>query len=117
MSSTPSVDDRPARLSVGVIGAGRVGSVLGAALAQAGHRVVAVSGVSDASRRRADALLPGVPVVPPTEVLEAAELVLLTVPDDVLPSWSPASPPRARCEPAHSWCTPAAGTAWRCWTP
>ena len=85
MSSTPSVDDRPARLSVGVIGAGRVGSVLGAALAQAGHRVVAVSGVSDASRRRADALLPGVPVVPPTEVLEAAELVLLTVPDDVLP--------------------------------
>jgi len=85
MSSTPSVDDRPARLSVGVIGAGRVGSVLGAALAQAGHRVVAVSGVSDASRRRADALLPGVPVVPPTEVLDAAELVLLTVPDDVLP--------------------------------
>jgi len=85
MSSTPSVDDRPARLSVGVIGAGRVGSVLGAALAQAGHRVVAASGVSDASRRRADALLPGVPVVPPTEVLDAAELVLLTVPDDVLP--------------------------------
>ena len=85
MSSTPSVDDRPARLSVGVVGAGRVGSVLGAALTQAGHRVVAVSGVSDASRRRADALLPGVPVVPPTEVLEAAELVLLTVPDDVLP--------------------------------
>ena len=85
MSSTSSVDDRPARLSVGVVGAGRVGSVLGAALAQAGHRVVAVSGVSDASRRRADALLPGVPVVPPTEVLEAAELVLLTVPDDVLP--------------------------------
>ncbi len=85
MSSTPSVDDRPARLSVGVIGAGRVGSVLGAALGQAGHRVVAVSGVSDASRRRADALLPGVPVVPPTEVLDAAELVLLTVPDDVLP--------------------------------
>lgn len=85
MSSTPSVDDRPARLSVGVVGAGRVGSVLGAALAQAGHRVVAVSGVSDASRRRAEALLPGVPVVPPTEVLEAAELVLLTVPDDVLP--------------------------------
>jgi predicted short-subunit dehydrogenase-like oxidoreductase (DUF2520 family) len=85
MTSTPSVDDRPARLSVGVVGVGRVGSVLGAALAQAGHRVVAVSGVSDASRRRAAALLPGVPVVSPTEVLDAAELVLLTVPDDVLP--------------------------------
>src|SRR3954468_9456116 len=85
MSGTPSVDDRPARLSVGVVGTGRVGSVLGAALAQAGHRVVAVSGVSDASRRRAATLLPDVPVVSPTEVLEAAELVLLTVPDDVLP--------------------------------
>jgi predicted short-subunit dehydrogenase-like oxidoreductase (DUF2520 family) len=85
MTSTPSVDDRPARLSVGVVGVGRVGSVLGAALAQAGHRVVAVSGVSDASRRRSAALLPGVPVVSPTEELDAAELVLLTVPDDVLP--------------------------------
>ena len=45
--------DRPARLAVGVLGAGRVGSALGAALAQAGHRVVAASGVSDASQRRA----------------------------------------------------------------
>lgn len=86
MSAAPSVDDRPARLSVGVVGAGRVGVVLGAALAQAGHRVVAVSGVSDASRRRAERLLPGVPVVPPTEVLAEAELVLLTVPDDALPA-------------------------------
>lgn len=85
MTSTPSVDDRPARLTVGVVGAGRVGVVLAAALAQAGHRVVAVSGVSDASRRRAAALLPGVPVLPPPEVLAACELALLTVPDDVLP--------------------------------
>jgi predicted short-subunit dehydrogenase-like oxidoreductase (DUF2520 family) len=85
VSSSPSVDDRPARLSVGVVGAGRVGAVLGAALAQAGHHVVAVSAVSDASRRRVDDLLPGTPVVSPPEVLAAAELVLLTVPDDVLP--------------------------------
>ena len=85
MTPTPSVDDRPARLSVGVVGAGRVGSVLGAALALAGHRVVAVSAVSDASRRRVEALLPGTPVLPPPEVLAAADLVLLTVPDDTLP--------------------------------
>jgi predicted short-subunit dehydrogenase-like oxidoreductase (DUF2520 family) len=85
VASSPSVDDRPARLSVGVVGAGRVGTVLGAALAQAGHRVVAVSAVSDASRRRVDDLLPGTPVMSPPEVLAAAELVLLTVPDDVLP--------------------------------
>lgn len=76
---------RPARLRVGVVGAGRVGSVLGAALARAGHHVVAVAAVSDASRARAERLLPGVPVVPPHEVLARAELVLLTVPDDALP--------------------------------
>ena len=33
-------DERPARLAVGVVGAGRVGAVLGAALARAGHHVV-----------------------------------------------------------------------------
>ncbi|MEU9416122.1 DUF2520 domain-containing protein [Streptomyces sp. NPDC051000] len=78
--------DRPARLTVGVVGAGRVGPALARALQQAGHRPVAVSGVSEASRRRAARLLPDVPVVPPAEVLERAELVLLTVPDDALPS-------------------------------
>lgn len=40
----------PRLLTVGVIGAGRVGAVLGAALAAAGHRVVAVAGGSGASR-------------------------------------------------------------------
>jgi len=75
---------RPARLDVGIVGTGRVGAVLGAALHQAGHRLVAVSGVSEQSRRRAAALLPGVPVTSVDEVLARAELVLLTVPDDDL---------------------------------
>ncbi|MFG2614699.1 Rossmann-like and DUF2520 domain-containing protein [Streptomyces anulatus] len=78
--------DRPARLTVGVVGAGRVGPALAASLQLAGHRPVAVSGVSEASRRRAAELLPDVPVVEPAEVLARAELVLLTVPDDVLPT-------------------------------
>ncbi|WFB08134.1 DUF2520 domain-containing protein [Streptomyces sp. LX-29] len=77
--------DRPARLTVGVVGAGRVGPALAAALRMAGHRPVAASGVSDASVRRAAALLPEVPLVEPAEVLARAELVLLTVPDDALP--------------------------------
>lgn len=75
---------RPARLRVGVVGAGRVGAVLGAALARAGHQVVAVSGVSQASRSRAAVLLPGVALVPVDEVVRRADLVLLTVPDDAL---------------------------------
>ena len=76
--------DRPARLRVGIVSAGRVGSALGAALARAGHDVVAVSAVSDRSVRRAQALLPGVTVLPPDEVVAAAEFVLLAVPDDAL---------------------------------
>jgi predicted short-subunit dehydrogenase-like oxidoreductase (DUF2520 family) len=76
---------RPARLAVGVVSAGRVGAVVGAALAAAGHRVVAASGVSRASVNRAEALLPGVPLVPPDEAATGADLVLLAVPDDVLP--------------------------------
>ncbi|NSC23170.1 DUF2520 domain-containing protein [Streptomyces albus subsp. chlorinus] len=72
-------------MSVGVVGAGRVGPALAAALRLAGHRPVAVSGVSDASRRRAAELLPDVPLVDPDEVLARSELVLLTVPDDALP--------------------------------
>ncbi len=76
---------RPARLTVGVVGAGRVGPALAAALKLAGHRPVAASGVSDLSRRRAATLLPDVPLVEPKEVLARADLVLLTVPDDALP--------------------------------
>jgi predicted short-subunit dehydrogenase-like oxidoreductase (DUF2520 family) len=80
---TPT-DERPARLDVGVVGAGRVGAVLGAALARAGHRLVGVSAVSDASLARAADLLPGIPVLVPQEVVSRAELVVLAVPDDAL---------------------------------
>lgn len=71
---------------VGVIGAGRVGSVLAAALRAAGHEIVSVAGESDASRRRIDALLPGVPIEKPTSVARHCDLLLLTVPDDMLPN-------------------------------
>ncbi len=59
--------------------------MLAAALARSGHAVVALHAVSELSRLRADALLPGVPIVAVAEVMSAADLVLLTVPDDVLP--------------------------------
>lgn len=76
---------RPGRLAVGVLGAGRVGTALGAALSLAGHRVVAATAVSERSRTRAAERLPGVALVPPQDVVAGADLVLLTVPDDVLP--------------------------------
>lgn len=76
--------NRPARLAVGVVSTGRVGAVLGAALARAGHTVVAASGVSKVSVQRAEELLPGVPLLPPDEVVRRADLVLLALPDDAL---------------------------------
>jgi len=75
---------KPARLAVGVISAGRVGAVLGAALQQAGHIVVAASAVSKDSRVRAAELLPEAPLLPPDQVAARADLVLLAIPDDVL---------------------------------
>ena len=76
--------NRPARLAVGVVSTGRVGAVLGAALTRAGHTVVAASGVSKESVQRAEELLPGVPLLPPDEVVRQADLVLLALPDDAL---------------------------------
>lgn len=69
---------------IGVVGAGRVGAVIAAGFRAAGHEVVAVSGESEATRERIAALLPGVPVCKPTDVARAADLLLLTVPDDML---------------------------------
>lgn len=75
---------RPARLRVGVIGPGRVGSVLGQALGRAGHEVVAASAVSEASRARVADRLPTARLLDPARVAEASDLVLLTVSDDAL---------------------------------
>ncbi|HEX5198703.1 MAG TPA: Rossmann-like and DUF2520 domain-containing protein [Actinoplanes sp.] len=72
-------------LSVGVVGAGRVGAVLGAALTAAGHHVVAAAAVSAASRDRARRLLPDAAILPADDVARAADdLLLLAVPDDAL---------------------------------
>ncbi len=69
---------------VGVVGAGRVGAVISAGLRAAGHEVVAAAGESPASRSRAAVLLPGVPLLKPTAVSRSCDLLLLTVPDDML---------------------------------
>ena len=71
-------------LRVGVVGAGRVGAVLSAALRAAGHDVVAAAGESDASQRRIAELLPGVSRDKPSAVARESDLLLLAVPDDML---------------------------------
>ncbi|GAA4722335.1 hypothetical protein GCM10023350_00510 [Nocardioides endophyticus] len=79
-----TLHSRETGLRVGVVGAGRVGAVLAAALRSAGHEIVAAAGESDASRARIADLLPGVPTLKPTAVARACDLLLLTVPDDML---------------------------------
>lgn len=73
-----------APLRVGIIGAGRVGAVLGAALSRSGHHVVAATAVSTASRDRATRLLPGAALLPADDVVARSDLVVLAVPDDTL---------------------------------
>ncbi len=75
---------RSGRLGIGIVGAGRVGPVLGAALGGAGHAIVGINAVSQAARDRADAILPGVPVLDVPAIVERSELVLLAVPGDQL---------------------------------
>ena len=74
----------PPRLGIGVIGAGRVGAVLGAALRAEGHAITGAYAVSDASRERASELLPGVPLLDVPALVERSEMLLLAVPDDQL---------------------------------
>jgi predicted short-subunit dehydrogenase-like oxidoreductase (DUF2520 family) len=69
---------------IGVVGAGRVGAVMAAALRAAGHEITGVAGESAASRTRIETLLPGVLTDKPTAVARSCDLLLLTVPDDML---------------------------------
>ena len=73
---------RPARLKVGIISAGRVGTALGVALERADHVVVACSAISHASRQRAAASATRHPgAARPHDVAASAELLMLAVPD------------------------------------
>lgn len=72
---------RPARLTVGIVSAGRVGTALGVALERAEHVVVACSAISAKSLDRAARRLPDTAVLPVQAVAGQAELLLLAVPD------------------------------------
>jgi predicted short-subunit dehydrogenase-like oxidoreductase (DUF2520 family) len=71
-------------LAMGVVGAGKVGSVLAAQLRAAGYPLAGVSGRSQASLLRISTLLPGVRVLTPAEVAAVSDVLILAVPDDSL---------------------------------
>ena len=73
---------RDGRLGVGVIGGGRVGPVIGAALGGAGHALVGITHGSDDAR--VEAMLPGVPLLDALEVVRRSELVVIAVPHSQL---------------------------------
>ncbi|WP_439029979.1 Rossmann-like and DUF2520 domain-containing protein [Gordonia terrae] len=77
MSNLPA----PARLTVGIVSAGRVGTALGEALEKAGHVVGAVVARSPESRRRAARRLPDTEMLALDSVVARSELLLLSVPD------------------------------------
>ena len=81
---SPAPHERSERLGIGIVGSGRVGPILGAALAGAGHAIVGISAISESSRERAEAILPGVPILGVPEIIERSELVILAVPGDQL---------------------------------
>lgn len=82
----PSRRPRPDQLHIGIIGMGHVGPPLGSALRAAGHDIVAVNASSSQARERAEVMLPGVPIMDIPDVISAADLVLIAIPDDAIES-------------------------------
>jgi predicted short-subunit dehydrogenase-like oxidoreductase (DUF2520 family) len=72
----------PTRLGVGVIGAGRVGPILAAALAGAGHHIVGISKPSDGDVDRVSSVVPGIVFLDVPDLVERSELVVLALPDE-----------------------------------
>src|SRR5439155_12605800 len=72
-------------MRIGVIGAGTVGTALALALADRGHPVVAVASRRVASAAALASRIPGCRALATSQaVADAADLVLLTVPDDAI---------------------------------
>ncbi len=81
MVSTPARDSQ--RPSIAIIGLGRVGSVLGRALYEAGYRIAAVSSRDPAKAARIAAAWQTT-TTDPAAAASSADLTLLAVPDDAV---------------------------------
>jgi len=72
---------------IGIVGAGAVGTALGAALSRGGWPVAAVASRDAARRERFQSLVPGARgFAEANALLDEVELILLAVPDDAIPA-------------------------------
>ena len=74
----------PEKITLGFIGAGRVGTGLASGFARAGVEVLAVASRSVASAQALAKRVPGARVCAPQEVADHVDVVFLTVPDDAI---------------------------------
>lgn len=83
----PHVHSEPGeRPATGIVGAGSVGTALGVALQRAGWPVTAAASRDAARRERFARLVPGARIFAEADALvDEVELIILCVPDDVLP--------------------------------
>ena len=72
--------------TVGIVGAGAVGTALGVAISRAGWPVTAVASRDAGRRERFRSLVPGARAfVEPASIIDEVELIILAVPDDAIP--------------------------------
>jgi predicted short-subunit dehydrogenase-like oxidoreductase (DUF2520 family) len=101
---------------IGIVGPGRAGSALGAALRAAGYQLTGVAARSPASVDRAARLLPGVPVRDLAELVAGSDVLILAVPDDEIAAVAAGIDPRpgqfvVHLSGAHGLAVLAAATA------
>lgn len=80
------IGDQLRSLRVGFIGAGRLGSALAWSLSDRGLTVAAVASLIDADARRLAAQIPGCAVMNMQEVVDTANLIFVTTPDEAIGS-------------------------------
>src|SRR5258708_36439051 len=74
----------PKKVTLGFIGAGRVGTGLASGFARAGVNVVAIASRKIASAQKLAKRVRGAQACVPQEVADRADIVFLTVPDDAI---------------------------------
>ena len=89
------------KLTLGFIGAGRVGTGLATGFVRAGHDVVAVASRSIASAQALARRVSGARAGTPQEVADRTDLVFLTVPDDAIETVASSVRWRAGCACVH----------------